>query len=268
MRKVEELAKAVVPPTVGNALRAWQAEPWLQLRWHFSLKRLVCLHRLRKFKNKHLGNRCFVIGNGPSLNLMDLSPLCEEFTFGMNRIYMLFPKLGFHTTYFVSVNKLVIEQCAEDIADLPMPKFLSWRGMSEPVDSANTIFLRSIYNVGFSPNPEKLVYESATVTNVALQLAYYMGFSDVILIGVDHSFTSKGECNTTVVSRGDDSNHFDPNYFGKGFRWQLPDLKTSELGYSIAREVFERDGRRILDATVDGKLKIFPKVNYDDMFDK
>ena len=73
------------------------------------------------------------------------------------------------------------------------------------------------------------VGEGATVTNFALQIAFHMGFEKVVLIGVDHNFASKGDANKTVVSEGDDPNHFMPNYFGKGVKWQLPDLDTSEV---------------------------------------
>ena len=110
------------------------------------------------------------------------------------------------------------------------------------------------------------VWESATVTYVAMQLAYYMGFSQVVLIGVDHNFITKGTPNTTITSQGDDPNHFNPNYFGKGFRWQLPDLETSELGYQMARQAFEADGREIIDATVGGNLQVFPKAAYTSLF--
>lgn len=77
---------------------------------------------------------------------------------------------------------------------------------------------------------------------------------------------TKGSPNATVVSRGDDHNHFDPQYFGKGFRWQLLDLETSELAYCIAREQFEGAGREIVDATKDGKLRVFRKVDYRALF--
>ncbi len=60
-----------------------------------------------------------------------------------------------------------------------------------------------------------------------------------------------------MVSQGDDPNHFNAGYFGKGFRWQLPDLETSERGYRMARQAYEADGRQVLDATVGGKLTDF-----------
>jgi hypothetical protein len=101
---------------------------------------------------------------------------------------------------------------------------------------------------------------------VALQLAYYLGFETVVLIGVDHNFSSKGTPNTMVVSQGEDRDHFDAGYFGSGFRWQLPDLETSERAYAMARTAYEADGRRVLDATIGGKLTVFPKVDYNSLF--
>ncbi len=69
------------------------------------------MKHLAQLKDIHAGKRAFIIGNGPSLKQTDLSRLRNEFTFGLNRIYLMFPELGFHTTYFVTVNDLVIEQC-------------------------------------------------------------------------------------------------------------------------------------------------------------
>src|SRR5438477_1743491 len=84
------------------------------------------MRRLRKFHNIHAGERCFIIGNGPSLNRTDLSLLKDEFTFGTNRIYLAFDRLNFRPSYYVCSNELVVEQCAADIEKLPMPKFIGW----------------------------------------------------------------------------------------------------------------------------------------------
>lgn len=224
---------------------------------------------LQDYHNRHLGERCFIIGNGPSLKQTDLSKLKGEITFGMNRIYLAFDQMGFTPTYYVSVNDLVIEQCLQDILALPMPKFLSWRSrrfFTNPPDE-RTIFLHTTYTgPKFATDVRGRLWEGATVTYVALQLAYYMGFEQVILIGVDHNFSTQGKPNTTVVSQGEDRDHFHANYFGKGFRWQLPDLETSERAYQMAREAFERAGRDVLDATIGGKLQVFPKVDYNQLF--
>lgn len=229
------------------------------------------IRRLAALKDVHKGQRTFIIGNGPSLKQTDLAKLKNEFTFGMNRIYLLFPELGFTTTYFCSINDLVIEQFSADILALPMPKFLAWRSHRHfnpqlPINQLPTFVYTTYTGPRFTADVRGRVWEGATVTNLALQLAFHMGFEQVVLIGVDHNFTSKGEANKIVVSQGDDPNHVSPNYFGKGIRWQLPDLDTSEIGYALARDAYKNAGRKVLDATVGGKLTIFPKVDYNSLF--
>ena len=223
--------------------------------------------KMKLFRNRHSGRRCFVIGNGPSLRRTDLSRLKNEVTFGLNRIYLMYPEMGFETTYLVCVNKLVIDQCADEIAGLTMPKFLSCRSDADISERDDVIYMKTHGTpIEFAFDMTGSVTEGGTVTYVALQLAYYMGFEEVILVGVDHSFSTKGPPNTTVVSEGDDPNHFSPSYFGKGFSWQLPDLYHSELSYRLAGSVYGANGRRILDATVGGKLTVYPKVDYEGLF--
>ncbi|MBP9040385.1 MAG: DUF115 domain-containing protein [Anaerolineaceae bacterium] len=264
---MRETIKKNLPSPVIHALKTALdyskiAREWPSARFHpwrvDSIRKLELLH------NSHAGERCVIIGNGPSLKNTDLQKLRNVFTFGMNRFYMAFPDLGFTTSTLVTVNSLVIEQCAADLQSLPIPTFISWRGRKFIQPAPNIHYLYTSYILpGFNGNATGRLWESSTVTYVAMQLAYFMGFKQVILIGVDHSFTTKGTANTTVVSTGDDPNHFHPGYFGKGFRWQLPDLETSEIGYAMAKEAYQKDGREILDATVGGKLQIFPKVNFD-----
>jgi len=230
------------------------------------------IERLAALKDIHKGQRAFIIGNGPSLKQTNMSKLKGEITFGMNRIYLMFPELGFSTTYLSVVNDLVIEQTASDLAALQIPKFLTWRSRRffqtlQPSTFNLPTFLYTAYDSpSFSHDVRGRVWEGATVTYVTMQLAFHMGISEAILIGVDHNYETKGKPNTTVTSDGDDPNHFNPAYFGKGFRWQLPDLETSEIAYRMARRAYEQAGRRILDATVGGKLTIFEKVDYNSLF--
>ena len=229
------------------------------------------IRRLGALKDIHKGKRAFVIANGPSLKQTDMSKLKNELTFGMNRIYLMFPELGFSTTYLTVVNDLVIEQTANDLASLSLPKFLAWRSHHHfpsnlPITQLPTFLYTSYTGRHFSTDVRGRVWEGATVTNVTLQLAFHMGFQQVILIGVDHNYSTTGKPNTTVTSQGDDPNHFSTAYFGKGFRWQLPDLETSEVGYAMARDAYRKAGRELLDATIGGKLTIFPKVDYNSLF--
>jgi hypothetical protein len=242
----------------GRHLLAQSFDP----RWADSTR------KLKQLKNIHANQRCFIIGNGPSLRQTDMSRLRSEYTFGLNRIYLLFPELGFNTTYLVSVNDLVLEQCAAEMQSLTLPKFFTWRARHWFRSDPDIIYLDTDFTgeENFSTNIKGRLFEGFTVTYVALQLAFHMGFNEVILVGVDHNFVTQGAANQAVVSQGDDPNHFAPNYFGKGFKWQLPDLAGSERAYVLARDAYSRAGRRILDATIDGKLNVFPKVDYMSLF--
>jgi hypothetical protein len=220
------------------------------------------LRELAGFRDRFGGRRCVILGNGPSLREMDLSPLRNEITFGLNRAYLMYERLGFTTTFLVAVNDLVIEQCGDEIVKAGPTPFLGWRARRFLSPEVNPIYLRSDPRPGFYRDVRRGVWEGATVTYVALQLAYHMGFTDVTLVGVDHSFATKGTPHAEVISAGDDPNHFDPNYFGAGFRWNLPDLETSEIAYRLARSAYEADGRRIVDATVGGHLDVFDKADY------
>ena len=259
-----------IPVPLANALRTVRDSAILATRWPESRLhpwRVDSIKKLNALRNTHDGERCFIIGNGPSLKNTDLTKLQNEFTIGMNRFYLAFDELGFKTSMLLTVNDLVTEQCAEDIRALPIPTFVSWRGRKWIQPAQNLHYLYTSYELPcFNGNAAGRLWEGATVTYVAMQLAFHLGFKQVVLIGVDHSFATQGKPNTTVVSSGDDPNHFNPGYFGKGFRWQLPDLETSEIAYTMAREAYKKAGREIIDATVGGKLTVFPKADYEGLF--
>ncbi len=220
--------------------------------------------RLEELRDQYRGKRCFIIGNGPSLARTDLSKLRTEHTFGLNRGYLLFDRIGGPTTFLVAVNRHVVEQFGSDLITAPSTTFISWRSRRWASNASGVVFVRRSRLFTFSPNVATHgAWEGATVTFVAMQLAYHLGFEKVILVGVDHSFTTTGPANKLVTSTGPDSNHFDPAYFGPGIVWQLPDLELSEAAYRLARQAFARAGRAIVDATVDGKLMVFEKVSFE-----
>jgi hypothetical protein len=259
---------AAVWRTGSKAFWWWFNRGRHQIAALFSSRRRGSLRKLEELKDIHRGKRCFILGNGPSLNHTDLSLLEDEITFGLNRIYLLFPEIGFPTTYLVSINTLVLEQCAQEIAALPVPKFITWRGRRWFDPAADVVYLDTDYTppADFSLDVRGRVFEGSTVTYVALQLAFHMGFEQVILVGVDHNFAVNGTPNQVVISKEDDQSHFSPEYFGQGFRWQLPDLESSESAYRMAKQAFEAAGRQVLDATIGGKLKVFEKVDYQGLF--
>lgn len=219
------------------------------------------MQNVAELAGRYAGRRCFILGNGPSLNRTQLAPLKDEFTIGLNRIYLKFPDMGYSTNAICCVNDHVLKQFGKEIVQQPGLKLLSSKSASFIAPDSNTAFMQSAAGVGFNTDlSNNTWYTGATVTYCALQFAYHLGFSEVVLLGVDHNFTNSGRPHLEAAAKGPDLNHFDPSYFGKNVIWQFPDLVESELNYAVAREVFRVSGRKILDGTVGGKLTVFPKI--------
>lgn len=233
---------------------------------------------LLKLKNLHEGERAVIIGNGPSLNLCDLKKLKNEITFGVNSIFLNYEIMGFHPTYYIVEDVFVAEDRAQEINQYSGPKMKFFGNyLRYCIDEADDILwlnVRFRYEdypnfPYFSRNAARMVWTGGTVSYICLQLAFYMGFNEVYLIGFDHSYNIPSDANvagTTIVSQSDDPNHFNPNYFGKGYRWHDPKVQRMEQAYRKAKKIFEIDGRKIFNATKGGKLEVFERIEYDDIF--
>ncbi len=234
--------------------------------WAGSIQGARNLARLEAMRNRHWGKRCFVLGNGPSLAGADLSVLRDEYVIGSNRIYLHPACKKWTRWYYCAVNPNVMEQFASDIGSLGALRFLAWEHRGYLPNSDDTVWLRTRHEPRFSFDLTDAIWQGATVTYVSLQLAFHLGFTEVVLLGVDHFYDRAGQANKLVVSEEADPDHFAEEYFGAGVRWQLPDLTQSELAYRLARLAYEQEGRRIRDATVGGKLEVFPKVRLEELF--
>lgn len=206
--------------------------------------------------NLHKGESCIIICNGPSLKKVSRKLLAENITFGTNKIFM-FP---FIPNYYVSVNPLVIKQCWRQILDMNAMRFVSESTPAPFEQDSSLMKLHSMSAPVFSYDPSRYIYEGHTVTFVCLQLAFFMGFTKVGLVGCDHRYEFDGQPNEELVMEGDDPNHFHPDYF-KGQKWNAPDLGRSEDAYTMANEAFEDDGRKIFNLTPGSALEVFRKMN-------
>ena len=224
---------------------------------------------IESLKGKYKGKRCFVIGNGPSLNEQDLTLLKDEFTIGSNYIYMNYEKMGFYPSIFTIANYLVAEQRIDEINDLPesikiFPYFLNYCIKKDE----RTFFLNSAAVKEFFTDLTQNISWQSTVTFFNMQLAYYLGFDEVYLIGVDNSYVQPkdGKEGAMIEQEEDDPNHFCGTYF-KGLTWQKADTDAMEYVYYLTKEVFEKSEQKIFNATHGGRLEVFPRVSYESLFE-
>ena len=227
---------------------------------------MICVS---SYKNRHSGGRCVLVANGPSLNSMgNLSFLRDEIVIGLNKIYLGFKKFCFYPKYYVAVNLKVIEQGAGEISRLNCLRFIDSRALEFGLlpRSPLTCFLNEHCDSAFSTDLSSGYHQGCTVTHAALQVAYYLGFQTVVIIGLDHRYQYQGEPGEERVLDGPDPNHFCEGYFGYGQKWDNPQLKESEIYYAHARKTYEAAGREIIDATVGGACPVFEKRDYRDVF--
>ena len=232
---------------------------------------------ISSFRQKYRGQRCFIIGNGPSLNSHDLSLLKDEVTFAVNSFYLKTQETGFFPTFYLAEDSKVIEENkAEILSYNPKYKIFPSTYMDVFPENDNTFFINANwgYYVKKSPNycvprfsvdAGREVFCGQTVTYLSMQLAFYMGFSEVYLIGMDFDYIIPAEHivnGNLITSTTDDPNHFHKDYFGKGKTWKDPKLDRVATSYRMAKIIYESVGRKIYNATNGGKLNIFPSVDY------
>lgn len=246
--------------------------------------------KIQNFKNVHLGKRCFVIGNGPSLQIEDLHKLKDEYTFAMNSIYCMYPYTEWRPTYYVAVSSdlfsmelsdknsfvKVIEGCKAAFVSM-LTKAFEYRN-DKDMDKVYYIKTCSFENTNksvtrFSEDCSQYMYCSSTVLYCALQLAVYMGFSDIYLIGVDCSFSKElDEDGSINVNNGTDYNtiiqqHLNVSVmdkFNKKFENVHSSYKTIEE-YSVAKYYADTHNIHIYNATRGGKLEVFERVDFDSL---
>lgn len=236
-----------------------------------------------KLKDKYKGERCFILGNGPSLNKADLSLLKDEYTFGVNGIFYKTKEMGFTPTFYVVEDRHVMADNVEEINKFDVPYKFFPKSYSKYIKSApNTFFFNmntGYYNETsdffclprFSLDASKRLYCGQSVTMINLQIAHFLGFKEVYLVGMDHSYVIPDSAlidGETIESTDDDPNHFHPDYFGKGKKWHDPHLDRVERSYLYMRLAYEATGRKVYNATVGGHLEIFDRRNYSELFKK
>lgn len=243
--------------------------------------------RILELKDRHAGKRAFIIGNGPSLRVEDLHRLQGEITFACNKIYLAFDKTPWRPTYYSVADELVAFNNRDAIAQLPLTKILSscvgkyfkeseadmwvWE-LSVPPQPAAGAAGDPPVNHPFSENLLVGFYGGGTVSYQLLQMAYYMGITEVIIIGVDFSFQMPTQTTTTEVkdpsyrtalkSEGE-VNHFHKDYRKPGEAWSMPNMDAQLHAYRAALKHYQAAGRRIVNASRQTKLEVFPREDFD-----
>jgi hypothetical protein len=265
------MIKSLIPVTIRNSAYVLKSQFKYRL-WSALGSGSIHREKLRRLKGAHVGRRCFIIGNGPSLVKTDVTKLYGEITIGSNGIFLLKNKVGFYPTYYTIEDHLVAEDRASEAASFIGPIKLFPYDLNYSLrcctDATFFYFHRKLVNgePRFVPDLVTGAHFGGTVTYLNLQLAVFLGCDPIYLIGVDHSYNTNFAINkdgSVWTSNEDDQNHFDKSYFGKGYRWHDPQVERMEASYRAARAYAARSGITIANATAGGMLEVFPRVQFD-----
>lgn len=225
---------------------------------------------LLKYRNLHGGDRVFLIGNGPSLKNTNLELIKDEHSIAMNQISLIYPFTTWRPSYYLytadNINNRIWGEkwrlSVNEAVSCPGTTSFVWRAFADKVVSRpNIVWMDNVteFDIGkegtFSTNAAQWLSKTGTSMNVALQLAYFMGFKQVFLLGCDLNWK-------TTTGTEEDPNHFDPSYSARipdGERERLRMRRTHEY----AQQFFRDAGREVYNATHRTLLGVYPLVDFE-----
>lgn len=238
---------------------------------------------IKKLHNIHAGQRCFVIGNGPSLTPEDLDRIKDEYSFAANRIYHIYELTKWRPSYYVCVDNNIIPFEIDNIKKKSScPKFITYHSAKYGrvlEDNLWYICTNGRFHIdpyvpeadALSEDLSKYVTKVHTVTVTSIELAIYMGFKEIYLLGVDHNYAKKMDSSGKIY---DDPTVKSTYFQGMKDSQGKPDsgsfavqnVEAFTYSYELAKKFAEEHGVKIYNATRGGKLEIFERVDIDSLF--
>ncbi len=228
--------------------------------------------QLRKLKDSHINERCFIVATGPSLTIEDVQKLKNEKTFFMNSSFKLYSQLDWRPTFY-SILEPPLTQRIIDNNDIDFNDFATeycfFNRLSRKIvkcDKAMFIELNWLDHIRkygesklfkYEPDLSLVCYDYYSSTQQLINIAMYMGFKKIYIIGADNDYLSGKQ-------------HFAECKGEPPMEYQLA-LKSqtaNDLGYEYIGKIAKDKGVKIFNTTRGGKVKPFPRVDLDDVLEK
>ena len=215
---------------------------------------------VKQFHNIHEGERCFIVATGPSLTKEDLNKLKSEYTFGVNALCLLFNELKWNTNYFVISDAKAYLKLNTQLPKKSTKNIFISALERKDINDAYTFLPRNVTNYFLtSPKYKKFsndiriwIYDATTVVFNAIQIATYMGFKEIYLIGVDCNYNVADDLKYSV-----DHGIRNPYYKSAG-------IKMIE-DFNVAKRYTDKLGVKVYNATRGGMLEVFERVDLDEV---
>lgn len=266
----------------------------------FELKETLANNK--KFKDLYKNKRCFIVGNGPSLNKQNLLHIKDEYLFVVNsfphtELYDVL-KPQFFVTWDaiqfdwgnpeygenrINLFKKIGEYNPDTICILPVRE-------KRKIESKNILNNKNILysywgakwkkykKTGF--NFESQIPECNNVVDIAIMAAIYLGFSEIYLLGVDmtdffkmYEYSWEGKVDPKYEHFYEHSKEED-----KIFKEVMFPESTNEARLRVAadklmffryiNDIAIKKNVKIVNMTEGGGLDVFPREKYSDWIKK
>ncbi|MEH7225933.1 6-hydroxymethylpterin diphosphokinase MptE-like protein, partial [Bacillus sp. JJ1566] len=219
-----------------------------------------CYEKIRTIHNKHKGERCFIVATGPSLTMDDLEKLKGEISFSMNSICLAFDDTEWRPTYYGIQFDILYKELKEHIEKLNVEGIFVADIISNDIDIKDNFYIYPLnllnhqrrhkkYNSKFSADAFAEVYDGYSITYSLIQIAVYMGFKEIYLLGVDNNYS------TNMHHHFKDYGFVDPKYLQAG--------NKMFSAYKEAKKYADKHNIKIYNATRGGMLDLFERVDLD-----
>jgi hypothetical protein len=222
--------------------------------------------RLLEMKDKFKGKRCFITCTGPSLTISDLELLKDEYVFGMNSICLIHDRTDWKPDFFGIQDGNVFSKVKEQLLSTDNGiVFAPIQYKSLYNTPANWIYFHisgayHLYEMRygrlfsrFSDDCYITSYDGFSIAYTIIQLAVYMGFDELYLLGADCSYMGKQQ-------------HFiEHGNYADGADKMMERLFAS---YGKAKEYAAKHEVKIFNSTRGGYLELFPRIALEEVLSK
>lgn len=227
------------------------------------------LRKIKTLKDLHTGESCFIIGTGPSLRIEDLKLIKEQgiVTFAPNRIYEITEKYDWNPTYYICQDHNLIKTFGDRIKKIKSQlSFIPVEYVNDFQEEKFRFFVlreRDFYphDSSFSFDTSHYIDQGYTVTYGAIQLAIYMGFKKIYLIGIDHNYSIIRDSNGRPVRKTNVKSDYSEGMTQYINESNLPRIEESTIAYETAEKISKKLGVKIYNATRGGKLEAFERID-------
>lgn len=231
--------------------------------------------KIKELKDQYLGERCFIVGNGPSLDIEDLEMIKGEYSFATNGIYNIFEKTDWRPNFYCCTDAEFAHSHSREIRKnvSKISKLLSNATKKYIGVSDESIFFNEVKPYSFEryrlPSPQfsedvsLRVFTHGTVLFFVSQIAFYMGFKEVIYIGVDNSYSKMMMNGEIVIDKTISKNHFD---LMKEFNTSsLYNIKAANEGFELISQMAKYKDIKVFNATRGGHLEAFERISLESL---